>query len=66
MTLRECVNTKFELVNKAADDSKAVLEWLEEALSIKADDEAIEWMDKIIEDDPNDGEKWCLRPWASS
>ena len=37
MTLIECVNVKFELVNE--DDSKAVLEWLEKALSIKADDE---------------------------
>lgn len=56
MTLRECVNTKFELVNKTADDSNAVLEWLEEALSIKADDEVSEEEIECI----------CDRHWEST
>lgn len=37
MTLRECVNSKFELVN--SEDSQEVIEWLEQAMEIDAGDE---------------------------
>lgn len=54
MTLKECVNNKFELAN--SNDSSEVIEWLKKAMKINADDEITDKEAEVI----------CDRHWEST